>query len=209
MRLDAPPEVAARCIEEAGVGFLFAVKLHGAMRHAIGPRREIGARTIFNLLGPLTNPAGARRQLVGVFSADWTEPLAAALGELGAERALVVHGADGMDEITLTGPTAVGEWTGREVRSYEIDPRELGFTLCEAADLAGGDAGENAAATRAILGGQEGPRRDIVVLNAAAALWVAGAADSLADGVAAAAASIDSGAARDALDGLVRISNAH
>lgn len=206
VKLDASPECVARCVERAGVGFLFAPALHPAMKHAAGPRREIGARTIFNLLGPLTNPAGARRQVVGVFDPKWTEPVARALADLGARRALVVHGADGMDEITLTGPTRASEWTGEEVRTYEIRPEECGLTRCRPEDLAGGDAEENARITRAILAGEPGARRSVTLLNAGAAVWVAGKAGSLADGVAQAAMSIDSGRAVAALQELVRIS---
>lgn len=204
--LDASPERVARCIEEAGVGFLFAVRFHGAMRHAIGPRREIGARTIFNLLGPLTNPAGARRQLVGVFHVDWVEPVARALGELGAERAMVVAGSDGMDEITLTGLTAVAEWNAGALRCYEVSPEDAGLARCAPEALAGGDPERNAQIIRDILAGKPGAPRDVVVLNAAAALMVAGRAADLRDGAERAAAAIETGAARRALDALVRLS---
>ncbi|MCA9771451.1 MAG: anthranilate phosphoribosyltransferase [Myxococcales bacterium] len=205
--LDAPPERVARCIEQAGVGFLYAVRFHGAMRHAVGPRREIRARTIFNLLGPLTNPAGARRQLVGVFHVDWVEPVAQALGSLGAERVMVVAGADGMDEITLTDLTAVAEWDGRAVRCYELAPEDAGLDRCDPKALAGGDAERNAAIIRSILGGERGAPRDITLLNAAAALRVAGVAEDLREGVARAAEAIDSGSAQRALASLVRLSH--
>ena len=196
VNVDADPATVGRCVDEAGIGFLFAVKLHGAMKHAIGPRREIGVRTVFNILGPMTNPAGARRQLIGVFDGAWTERIASALGRLGSERALVVHGSDGLDEITITGPTRVSE----------LDPRDLGFSYASADTLAGGDAAANAATLRSVLGGADGPRRDIVVINAAAALVASGSAPDMPPGVDLARESIDSGEAAARLDSLVRVS---
>jgi len=176
------------------------------MKHAIGPRREIGVRTVFNILGPMTNPAGARRQLIGVFDGAWTERIASALGRLGSERALVVHGSDGLDEITITGPTRVSELSDGAVRTYELDPRDLGFSYASADTLAGGDAAANAATLRSVLGGADGPRRDIVVINAAAALVASGSAPDMPPGVDLARESIDSGEAAARLDSLVRVS---
>ena len=207
VNVDADPEVVGRCVDEAGIGFLFAVKLHGAMKHAIGPRREIGIRTVFNILGPMTNPAGARHQLIGVFDAAWTERIAGALGRLGSDRAFVVHGSDGLDEITVTGTTRVSELRDGAVRTSDLDPRDLGFDLAAADTLKGGDAGENAGILRDVLGGAAGPRRDIVLLNAAAALVAVGAADDMTAGVVAAADSVDSGRAAERLADLVRVSN--
>jgi anthranilate phosphoribosyltransferase len=176
------------------------------MRH-VGPTRvELGTRTIFNLLGPLSNPAGVKRQLVGVFSPEWVEPLAHVLKGLGTEAAWVVHG-DGLDELTTAGSTTVAELQDGEVRSFEITPEDVGLTRVAPADLKGGDAVRNAEALRAVLDGVKGPYRDIVLLNAGAAILVAGKAGSLQDGIAAAAASIDSGKARAALTRLAEISN--
>ena len=206
--VDADAATVGRCVDEAGIGFLFAVKLHGAMKHAIGPRREIGIRTVFNILGPMTNPAVARRQLIGVFDGAWTERIATALGRLGSERALVVHGSDGLDEITITGTTRISELSDGAVRTYELDPRDLGFEYAHAQDLKGGDAPENAATLRSVLSGADGPRRHIVVLNAAAALVAAGVSADMAAGVASARDSIDSGEATRRLDHLIRLSNA-
>jgi len=199
-----PPAVMERCLERIGVAFLFAPTLHPAMKHAIGPRREIGIRTVFNILGPLSNPAGARRGVLGVFSAAMVPVIARAAAELGAERMFVVHGSDGLDEITLTGPTEVGEAAAGGVRLWTLDPARLGFARCAASDLKGGDPQENAAILRRVLDGERGPRRDIVVLNAAAAILAGGAADDWPPAVAAAARAIDSGAARGKLEALVR-----
>jgi len=207
VKVDAEPELVAKCILEAGIGFMFAPRMHAAMKHAIGPRREIGIRTIFNVLGPLTNPAGAKRQLMGVFSPDLTELLAGVLGRLGSERAMIVHGEDGLDEITLTGPTRVSELKDGKVTNYLIDPKEFGFSYCSAKDLVGGVAERNAEITNEVLDGKAGPCRDIVVLNAAAALTVGGLADDMKSGIEAAQASIDKGAARKALDKLVALTN--
>jgi anthranilate phosphoribosyltransferase len=206
--LDMAPEQVARAIDEVGIGFLFAPRLHPAMKHAIGPRRELGVRTIFNVLGPLTNPASAPAQLMGVYDPALTEPLARVLQELGLQAAYVVHSAGGLDELTTTGPNRVSGFgmAGAEkgVRTYEIDPRDLGFAPASVDDLRGGDPQENARITRDILARRDlGPRRDTVLLNAAAALQVGGAVDGLAAGVAKAAESIDSGAAMAALNGLV------
>jgi anthranilate phosphoribosyltransferase len=205
--IDADMSLVQRALHEAGVCFLMAPRHHGAMRH-VGPTRvELGTRTVFNLLGPLSNPAGARRQLIGVFAARWVEPLARVLGRLGTERAWVVHGSDGLDELTTTGPSQVAELRDGAVRAFEVSPEDAGLPVARPEDLRGGDAETNAAALAALLGGAPGPYRDIVLLNAAAALIVAGRAESLADGARTAAEAIDGGRARAALDRLVAITN--
>ena len=174
VNIDADIALVERALGDAGICFMMAPRHHSAMRH-VGPTRvELGTRTIFNLMGPLSNPAGTRRQLIGVFSEQWLEPLAHVLAELGTERAWLVHGSDGIDEITTTGPTHVAELSGGQVRRFDVTPEEAGLPRATAADLKGGDAEANAAAIRAMLGGQHGPYRDIVLLNAAAALLVAG-----------------------------------
>ncbi|MDV2496237.1 MAG: anthranilate phosphoribosyltransferase [bacterium] len=207
--VDLPPEVVSRAIEEVGIGFLFAPSFHPAMRHAAGPRKELGFRTIFNLLGPLTNPAGAKAQVVGVFAERWVEPLARVLGHLGGERAMVVHGSDGLDEITLYGPTAVSELNEGEVASYSIDPESLGLERADDEEaIAGGDVETNVAIARAVLDGEPGPRRDIVLANAGAAVYLGGGAATLAGGVEAAAEAIDSGAASRILERLQQFSHA-
>ncbi|MBM3216526.1 anthranilate phosphoribosyltransferase [Candidatus Poribacteria bacterium] len=206
VNVEANPEVVARCIDEAGIGFLFAVALHGAMKHAIGPRREIGIRTVFNILGPMTNPAGAKHQLIGVFSADWVEPIAQTLRKLGTAHALVVHGNDGLDEITTTAPSLIAELRGGSVSINEFDPLDLGIARAEPDALKGGTPDENAAALRALLSGEPGALRDVVVLNAAGALIAADAANDWRDGLAQAKESIDSGAALARLNNLVRVS---
>ena len=208
VNVEASPEKVGECIDEVGIGFLFAVALHGAMKHAIGPRRELATRTVFNVLGPLTNPAGAKRQLIGVYDSALTEALAGVLGQLGSERALVVHGSDGLDEITLTGPTQVSELRDGRVSTRQIDPRDFGLQLAPAEALQGGDAAYNARILREVLDGREGPRRDVVLLNAAAAIAVGGRAEDTTAGLELARASIDSGRARQALDRLVEVSNA-
>jgi len=177
------------------------------MKHAIGPRRQIGTRTVFNVLGPLTNPAQADRQLLGVYALELTTRLAGVLGQLGSQRALVVHGHDGLDEITLTGPTQVSELCAGEVRTYEIAPEEFGMACVPGAALQGGTAAQNAAILRGVLDGEPGPARDVVLLNAAAALVVAGLASDLAGGLEQARESLDSRRARRALEALVRVSN--
>lgn len=208
VNIEADPARVGVCLDEAGIGFLFAQALHGAMRHAIGPRRELGTRTVFNILGPLTNPAGATRHLMGVFAPELTELQARVLGALGSERAFIVHGLDGLDEITLTGPSRVSELAGGEVRTYEIEPGDFGIDRAGAAALEGGDPAANAAILREVLDGGSGPRADVVLLNAAAALAAAGVAADLAGGIEAARESIASGRARQALDRLVEVSNA-
>jgi anthranilate phosphoribosyltransferase len=193
-----------RSLKEAGIAFLFAPNHHAAMRHAAVPRREIGVRTVFNILGPLSNPAGARRQLLGVYAPELVPLMARVLAELGSERALVVHGHDGVDEVSISGPTLVAELDGGTVRTFEVTPEELGLPRHPVSALVGGTAAENAALLRELLsGGRTGAVRDVVVLNGGAALFAAGVADSLADGVQRAAESIDSGAARERLERLV------
>ena len=205
VNIDAPFPVIERAIRDAGIGFMMAPRHHGAMRHVAGPRVELGTRTIFNLLGPLANPAGVKRQVMGVFSADWLEPLALVLGRLGAERAWIVHGEPGLDELSTIGTTEVAEWTGEAVRRFTIEPEDAGLERATLDDLKGGDAEENAAAIHAMLAGMKGPLRDAVLLAAAAALVVAERASNLKSGVATAALAIDSGNARAALEKLVAI----
>jgi anthranilate phosphoribosyltransferase len=207
VKLDVSPEVVAECIEKVGVGFLFAPALHGAMKHAIGPRREIGIRTIFNILGPLTNPAGADRQVLGVFREDLVEPLAKVLLNLGCQRGFVVHGSDGMDEITLTGSTLVAAISGNAVELQTITPEQFGFKRCRLEDLQGGNAEENAAIINAILMGTGGAKLDIVLLNSAYALVAAGLATDVDGGIEKARAAISSGGAKRVLDGLIRMTN--
>ena len=207
VNVEATPEKVGECIDEVGIGFLFAVALHGAMKHAIGPRRELASRTVFNILGPLTNPAGAKRQLLGVFDGALTEGLAGVLRELGSERVLVVHGLDGLDEITLTGPTQVSELRDGQISTRQIHPGNFGLQVVSAEALKGGDADYNARILREVLDGREGPQRDVVLLNAAAAMVVGGLAEDITAGLEVARTSIDSGKARQALDRLVEVSN--
>ena len=203
VNLDVQPETVEDCIRDVGIGFLFAPKLHPAMKHAMGPRRELGVRTVFNMLGPLTNPAGAKGQIIGVFSAELTEPFANVLRLLGSRRAFIVHGQDGMDELTTTTTSRVSELNNGQVRTYELDPCDFIDDYADADDLAGGDPETNAAITRAILAGEKGAPRDIVCLNAAAAIAAGGKAESLQDGWKLAQESIDSARAKDALSGLI------
>jgi anthranilate phosphoribosyltransferase len=208
VRIDLEPEQVATCLDEVGIGFLFAQRFHPAMRHVAGPRREIGVRTIFNLLGPLTNPAGAKAQLLGVFAREWAEPLAQALARLGSRRAMVVHGDDGLDELSLTGPSLVAELRDGAVHTYRFDPADLGLRRCQPADLTGGDVEHNAQIIRAVVGGRgTTAQMDIAALNAAAALYVGGAASSIADGLALARAAVERGAAAAKLDALVELTN--
>ena len=207
VNVEAAPEKVGECIDEVGIGFLFAIALHGAMKHAIGPRRELATRTVFNILGPLTNPAGAKRQLLGVFDGALTEALAGVLRELGSDQALVVHGSDGLDEITLTGPTQVSELRDGRVSTRQIHPGDFGLQTVSAEALKGGDADCNARILRGVLDGEEGPQRDVVLLNAAAAMVVGGLAEDITAGLEVARESIDSGKARQALDRLVEVSN--
>jgi anthranilate phosphoribosyltransferase len=206
--ITAAPPVVERCLDEAGIAFFFAPTFHPSMRHAAPTRKELGVRTAFNLLGPLTNPAGAARQLVGVPRPELTELVARTLALLGSERAWVVHGADGLDEISTTGYTKVSECQAGAVRTFYVHPSEFGLPKTAPEALKGGDAAENATIARAILAGDEGPPRDIVLLNAGVSLLIAGAAGSVRDGIRAAARSIDSGQAAAALDRLVKASHA-
>ncbi len=201
-----PAQIAA-CLEHVGIAFLFAPAMHSAMKFVQTARRELRLRTVFNLLGPLTNPASASAQVVGVYSADLVEKLAEALSMLGLQRALVVHGEDGLDEITITGPTRVAEVRNGTVRSYEVTPEEFGFTRAPIETLGGGDAAGNADIIRGILDGEQSPRRDVVLLNAAGALVAAARADHIGDAVPMAAKSVDSGAAREKLAALVQFTN--
>ena len=204
--LDLTPAQVGRCVDEVGIGFLYAPLLHTAMKHVMAARREIGIRTVFNLLGPLTNPAGANAQVIGVAAPTLTEPLARVLAELGTFRAFVVHGADGLDEISNTGESRVSEVREGVVRTYTVRPDDFGLPRATIADLRGGDREQNADIIRALLGGEPGARRNIVLMNAAAALVAGAHAKDLKDGVALAARSIDSGAARTKLDDLVALS---
>ena len=207
VRIDLGPEGVARCVQEAGIGFMFAPAHHPALKHVAPTRVELGTRTIFNLLGPLLNPAGVQRQLVGVFSREWVEPLALALGRLGSDRAWVVHGADGLDEMTTTGPTTVAALDHGKVDVFEVVPEELGLARVGVQALTGGDATCNGQALRAVLDGEHGPYRDVVLLNAAAALVVAGEAADLSEGMETAAEAIDSGEAVGRLQQLIEVSN--
>lgn len=206
--IECDPSLTQRSLDEAGVCFMLAPRHHSAMKH-VGPTRvEMGTRTVFNLLGPLANPAGVKRILLGVFARQWVEPLARVLDQLGTERAWVVHGSDGLDEITTTGPTYVTELINGKFRSFEITPEDAGVPRGTAAGLKGADSATNAAAVRALLKGEPGPFRDVVLLNAAAALVVAGKASDLAKGAALAVQSIDSGKAAQALERMVAVTNA-
>ena len=207
VNLDVPPMVVEQCIAEICIGFLFAPALHGAMKHAIGPRREIGIRTIFNILGPLTNPAGAQCQVMGVYREELVEKLAHVLHKLGCKRGFVVHGLDGMDEITLTTETAIAEVSPAGVTLRRFAPEELGFARCRMEDLRGGDAVGNAFIVRDVLAGQKGPKRDIVVANAAFGLVAAGKVANLQEGVLMAAGAIDSGEALATMERLVAMTN--
>jgi anthranilate phosphoribosyltransferase len=208
VRIDCGPDVVARCVADAGIGFCFAPRFHAAMRHAGPPRRELGIPTAFNFLGPLANPAGVRRLMIGVADASMAERMVGVLAARGSERVLVVHGDDGLDELTITTTSQVLELREGDVHAYVVDPKDLGITPASVEALAGGDPATNAALARGVLDGEPGPHRDIVCLNAGAALLAAGVADDLASGIGAARSSIDEGAAAAALDRLVAISNA-
>ena len=206
VKIDLSPEGVQRCIEDVGFGFMFAQRYHPSMRFAAGPRREIGIRNVFNILGPLTNPAGAKRQLIGVADPAMARRMAEVLGTLGSERALVVHGEDGMDELTVTGPSRIWELKDGTVTEYQFTPDSVGLPTSDADALAATSADNSAEIVRSVLSGTAGPARDVVLLNAAAALVVAGESDSLSDGVKLAAESIDSGAASRSLDALTALS---
>jgi len=207
VNVDVEPYVMEQCLQENGIGFLFAPRMHPAMKHAIGPRRELGIRTIFNMLGPLTNPAGASGQVLGVFAPELTEMFAAALRELGCRRAFVAHGGDGLDEITCTGPTRVSELRDNVVRTYELSAELLLGELCDPAALAGGEPAENARVLRSVLQGAAGAPRQITLLNAAAAIVAGEQADTMAEGLEQARRSIDSGAALAKLEALIAATN--
>lgn len=207
VNVDLSPAEASLCLEHTGICFLFAPLYHQAMKHAIGPRRELGFRTVFNVLGPLTNPAGAKRQVIGTFSGDLVEKMAAALAQLGTEHALVVHGEDGLDEITVTAGTQIAEVkNGRVDRVFRLTPEEVGLELHAVEDLKGGDARTNAEIALSVLEGKRGAARDIVVLNAAATLYVAGKAPTLKAGVVLAQEALDNGRALNKLDRLIQVS---
>jgi anthranilate phosphoribosyltransferase len=207
VNIAAPPAIVERCLHEAGIAFFFAPTFHPSMRHAGPTRKELGVRTAFNLLGPLTNPAGASKQLVGVPRPELTELVARSLGLLGSSRAWVVHGADGLDEISTTGYTKISEYRDGAVNTFYLHPADVGLSKASPEGLRGGDAADNARTARAVLAGQDGTARDIVLLNAGASLLIAGAVPSVRDGIAAAARAIDSGAARDRLERLTALSN--
>ena len=207
VNIEIPSHRVEECMKEVGIAFLFAPMMHLAMKYAIGPRREVGIRTLFNVLGPLTNPARVTSQIMGVYSAELTTPLAQALGNLGAKRAFVVHGMDGLDEITITDRTKVSEFKGGAVKDYFIHPSDFGMKVGKPADLKGGDAKENALITVDVLNGSKNTRRDVVLLNAAAGLVASGMATDFADGVAIAAESIDSGVALKKLEQLKQFTN--
>jgi anthranilate phosphoribosyltransferase len=206
VNLELTPEQVAQCVNEIGVGFLFAPKFHSAMKHAVGPRREMGVRTIFNLLGPLTNPAGAPHQVVGVFSKHWVEPLAQVLGRLGSEHVLVVHAEDGMDEISIAAVTHVAELKDGKVSTYTVMPEEFGMKRGDVGDIAVESVAESLAMIESVLNNEPGPARDIVALNAGAAIYAANLAPTLTEGVKKATAAIASGVARDKLLALVGLS---
>lgn len=207
VRIDLSPDAVGRCLREAGIGFMFAPAHHPAMKN-VGPTRvELATRTIFNLLGPLSNPAGVKRQMVGVFSRQWVQPLAQVLKNLGSDSVWVVHGSDGLDEITLTGPTYVAALENGNIRTFEVTPEDAGLARSAPGSLKGGDADANAAALRSVLEGKPGAYRDVALLNAAAALIVAGKAKDLKEGVGIGARALDSGAAAAKLKQLVAVSN--
>ncbi len=208
VRLDLSAEQVTQCVDEIGVGFMFAPQHHGAMKHAIGPRREMGVRTLFNLLGPLTNPAGAPHQVIGVFSAQWVAPLAEVLGKLGSKHVMIVHADDGMDEISIGSATAVAELKDGRVTTYKIAPEDFGMTTADCAALAVKDANESLQLIRSLLSGERGAAYDIVALNAGAAIYVAGLTDSHAAGVKKAQRVMSDGSANEKLDQFIAYSNA-
>jgi len=208
VNINLPPERLVECLKQVGIAFLFAPLMHSAMKHVQTARRELKLRTVFNLLGPLTNPARASAQVVGVYSAELVDKLAEALSMLGVRRALVVHGMDGLDEITITGPTRIAEVRDSEVHTYEVTPEEFGMPRARLEDISGGDAAANAAIIRSVLDGTQSARRDVVLLNAAAALVAAGKANHLCDAVPLAVESIDSNAAKKKLNDMVHFTAA-
>ena len=206
-RIELNAQQVEYCMREVGFGFLLAPAFHRAMRHAVGPRREVGIRTIFNILGPLTNPAGAQYQLIGVFDQRWVQPLAEALGRLGCRHAMVVHGEDGLDEVSLSGPTQVAEWGSNGLRTLTIHPADYGLECRPLTELQVSSAQESAEIIRAVLAGASGPHRDIVVLNAGTALYAGDAAGSLEEGVALARTTLDSGAAQQTLERFIPLTH--
>jgi anthranilate phosphoribosyltransferase len=207
VNLELTPQQVGECVRQAGVGFMFAPKHHSAMKHAIGPRREMGVRTIFNVLGPLTNPAGAPHQVLGVYSGEWLEPLAQVLGRLGSKHVLIVHAEDGMDEISISAPTQVAEWQHGTLKRYAITPEQFGMVRADVKRLAVELPEQSLGIMRDVLADKAGPARDIVVLNAGAAIYAADLAATLEEGVQKAREVIASGAARERLDRLVQVSN--
>jgi anthranilate phosphoribosyltransferase len=208
VKVDAPKARVEECIAKIDIGFLFAPLLHEAMKYAVQPRRDIGIRTIFNILGPLTNPAMATHQLIGIYSRELVGVIAHVLKNLGSARAMVVHGLEGLDEVSLCGPTQVAELRNGEVREYTVEPEQFGLKRCRLEELHGGNAAQSAIIVRGVLDGKQGPARDVVLLNSGAALYVSGRAATIADGVRLAAESIDSSKARQKLEQLVAMTNA-
>ncbi len=207
VRVEIAPELIKRCIDENGIGFLYAPALHRAMKHAIGPRREMGVRTLFNLIGPLTNPAGAKHQLIGVFNINLSETLVNVLKRLGSEHIMVVHGEDGLDEITITARTHVCELVDNKIKRYTLAPEDFGLKRASLEEVRGGDSVKNAEIAMAVLLGQGGPCRDLVLMNAGAVIYLSGNADSIKNGIGMAEESIDSGMALKKLEGLKEITN--
>ncbi|MFP4026699.1 MAG: anthranilate phosphoribosyltransferase [Candidatus Brocadiia bacterium] len=206
VNIEAPPAVVEECIRSVGIGFLFAPLLHKAMKYAIGPRRELAARTVFNLLGPLTNPAGVKRQLLGLYSGNLVEKIAGVLKSLGSEKALVVHSEDGLDELSVCGESKVAELNDGQIETYRISPEKLGLPRGELSDLEVESPEESAEVIRAVLSGRQGPQRDVVVLNAGAAIYIGGKSGALEEGIETAANAIDSGQAEQTLQELVKVS---
>jgi len=205
VKLELTPEQVAQCVEEIGIGFMFAPMHHSAMKHAIGPRKELGVRTVFNVLGPLTNPAGAKRQVMGVFSHDWLETLANVLKNLGSEQVMIVHSEDGMDEISISAATDIAELKDGEITTYQIEPEQFGMQRAEISTLAVEDVEESFKVMQAVLDNQGGPTQDIVLLNAGAAIYTAGVEDTLAAGIGTAQQVIENGSARAKLDELAEL----
>ena len=208
VNIEASPAVVEQCIREAGIGFLFAPLLHRAMKYAIGPRRQLGIRTVFNILGPLTNPAGARRQVLGIFSSELVETIAGVLHKLGAQKALVVHSLDGLDELSVCGDSLVAEVDEGGIRTWQLCPLSLGIPRAEQSDLLVDGPEQSAQVLRSVLSGKRGPCRDMAVLNAGAAIYVGGKSNTVEEGIAKASEAIDSGRAQQVLDKLIALSNA-
>ncbi len=207
VKLELTPEQVAQCVEEIGIGFMFAPMHHSAMKHAIGPRKDLGVRTVFNVLGPLTNPAGAKRQVMGVFSQDWLETLANVLKNLGSEQVMIVHSEDGMDEISISAPTNIAELKDGEIKTYEIEPEQFGMQRADISTLAVENVEESFNVMQAVLDNQGGPTQDIVLLNAGAAIYTAGIEDSLDSGIASARQVIENGSARAKLNELAKLTH--